>query len=204
MRMHRECCGTFSPPPRDSDRDMHHGTCVTHVPRCIPRSLTSGFIWSRWRRKRSRYSRRMRNPQFYLSGNRPLMRSQQYTLVILSSFWYRCITDVLVSVWMNRCILDHANYWMLTRSDEFVISYISIILMEPYASVWYVVTNHKCVRICECVRYICIHMTRCYGLCLGETLLGKGSFLGSISDLHVAGSLLWSGLDMLCDTYVNK
>ena len=32
--------GTFSPPPRDSDPDMHHGTCVTHVPRCMPWSLT--------------------------------------------------------------------------------------------------------------------------------------------------------------------
>ena len=24
--------GTFSPPPRVSDPDMRHGTCVTHVP----------------------------------------------------------------------------------------------------------------------------------------------------------------------------
>ena len=24
--------GTFSPPPRVSDPDMHHGTCVMHVP----------------------------------------------------------------------------------------------------------------------------------------------------------------------------
>ena len=43
--------GTFSPPPRVSDPDMHHGTCVTHVPWCMPGSLTSGFIWSRrWRK----------------------------------------------------------------------------------------------------------------------------------------------------------
>ena len=40
--------GTFSPPPRVSDPDMHHGTCVTHVPWCMPGSLTSGFLWSRW------------------------------------------------------------------------------------------------------------------------------------------------------------
>ena len=26
--------GTFSPPPRVSDSDMHHDTCVTHVPGC--------------------------------------------------------------------------------------------------------------------------------------------------------------------------
>ena len=39
--------GTFSPPPRISDPEMHHGTCVTHVPWCMPGSLTSGFIWRR-------------------------------------------------------------------------------------------------------------------------------------------------------------
>ena len=41
--------GTFSPPPRVSDPDMHLGTRVTHVPWCMPGSLTSGFIWRRWR-----------------------------------------------------------------------------------------------------------------------------------------------------------
>ena len=46
--------GTFSPPARASDPDMHHGTCVTHVPWCMPGSLTSGFLWSRWRGIRSR------------------------------------------------------------------------------------------------------------------------------------------------------
>ena len=40
--------GTFSPPPLVSDPDMHHGTCVTHVPWCMPGSVTSGFLWSRW------------------------------------------------------------------------------------------------------------------------------------------------------------
>ena len=41
--------GTFSPPPWVSDPDMHHGTCVMHVSWCMPGSLTSGFLWSRWR-----------------------------------------------------------------------------------------------------------------------------------------------------------
>ena len=54
--------GTSSPPPRLSDPDMHHGTCVTHVPWCMPRSLTSCFLLIRWRGKRSRHSRRIRNP----------------------------------------------------------------------------------------------------------------------------------------------
>ena len=39
-----EMPGTFSPPPRVSDPDMHHGTCVTHVPWCMTGSLTSGFL----------------------------------------------------------------------------------------------------------------------------------------------------------------
>ena len=55
--------GTFSPPPRFSDPDMHNGTCMTHVPWCMPGSLVSGFIWSWWRGKRSRYPRRMRKSQ---------------------------------------------------------------------------------------------------------------------------------------------
>ena len=41
--------GTFFPIPQVSDPNMDHGTCVTHVPWCIQGSLTSGFLWSRWR-----------------------------------------------------------------------------------------------------------------------------------------------------------
>ena len=64
--------GTFSPPLWVSDPDMHQGMCVTHVPWCMSGSLTSGLLWKRWRGKRSRHSRRMRNPQFYVSGKRPI------------------------------------------------------------------------------------------------------------------------------------
>ena len=38
--------GTFSLAPRFSNPDMHHGTCLTYVPWCIPGSLTIGFL--RW------------------------------------------------------------------------------------------------------------------------------------------------------------
>ena len=64
--------GTFPPPPRVSDPNMHHGTCMTYVPWCMPGSLTSGFICSRCRRKRSRHSRRMRNRQYCVSCKRPM------------------------------------------------------------------------------------------------------------------------------------
>ena len=66
--------GAFSPTPWMSDPDMHHGTCVTHVPWCMPGSLTNGFLWRRCRGKRSWHSRRMRNPQIYVSGKRPIPR----------------------------------------------------------------------------------------------------------------------------------
>ena len=64
--------GTFSPPPRVSDPNMHHRTCVPHVPWCMLGSLTSGLLWNRWREKRSRHSRGMHNPQVYESGKRPI------------------------------------------------------------------------------------------------------------------------------------
>ena len=64
--------GTFSPPPRLRDPDMHRGTCVTHVPWGMSGSLIIGFLWKWWRRKRSQYSRRMRNRLFCVSGKRPM------------------------------------------------------------------------------------------------------------------------------------
>ena len=65
--------GAFSPPLWVSDPDKHHGTFVTHVPWCMPGSLTSRFLWRRLRGKRSRYSLHMRNPPFYVSGKRPII-----------------------------------------------------------------------------------------------------------------------------------
>ena len=73
--------GKFSPPLRFSGPGMRHGTCVTHVPWCMPGSLTSGFLWSRWREKRSRHSRRMGNPQFCVSGKRPMISCPISTVV---------------------------------------------------------------------------------------------------------------------------
>ena len=82
--------GTFSPPPRASNPDMHHGTCVTHVPWCMPGSLTSSFFCSRWLGKRSRHSRRMRNPQFYVSGKRPMLMVMLVTICWLKRWWWWC------------------------------------------------------------------------------------------------------------------
>ena len=53
--------GTVSLPPRIREPDKH-----------VPWSLTSGFLWNRWRGNRSWHCRRMHNPQFYVSGKRPM------------------------------------------------------------------------------------------------------------------------------------
>ena len=53
--------------PLVSDPGMHHGTCVSHVSWCMSGSLTRGGG-----KKGSQHSGRMRNPQFYVSGKRPI------------------------------------------------------------------------------------------------------------------------------------
>ena len=76
---------------------MHHGTCVTcvtHVPWCMPRSLTSGFLWSQWRVKRSQHSRRMRNAQFYVTGKRPIVM----TVRLPTMGWVACVSAAVESM----------------------------------------------------------------------------------------------------------
>ena len=38
----------------------------------MPGPIISGFLWSRWRGKRSRHSRCISNPKFYVSGKKPI------------------------------------------------------------------------------------------------------------------------------------
>ena len=96
--------GTFSPPPRVSDPDMLHGTCVTHMSCCMPRSLISGFLWSRWRGKRSRHSRCTRNPHFYVSRKRPmaLIRRMSFYLPQLVSDFFSQLQQ-----WSSVSLMTH-------------------------------------------------------------------------------------------------
>ena len=92
--------GTFSPPPLVSDPVMHHDTCVTHMPWCMPGSLTSGFLWIRWWEK---HSRRMRNPQFYVSGKRPIVHCLWYHRC------YCCSIFMPREDWTNLIWLRNSN-----------------------------------------------------------------------------------------------
>ena len=109
---------TFSLPPRVSDPDMHHGTCVMHVTWCMPGSQTNCFLWSPWQVKRSRFSRRMHNPQFYVSGKRPMLCGLSRQVVIhdrenrhnfvntryMAKFIFLLLKDFLVSSDRFHCI----------------------------------------------------------------------------------------------------
>ena len=68
--------GKYSLPARVSDPNMYHG----------------GFFWSRWRGKLSRHSRRMRNPQFCVSGKRPIIRQ---VISMDSTIWWPRLSCVL-------------------------------------------------------------------------------------------------------------
>ena len=107
--------GTFSPPPRVIDPDMHHDTCVTHVPWCMPGSITSGYLWSRWREKRSWHFRRMRNPQPYVSAKRPMIAYTRVEILydqatmcpwlslLRQLAWYPYLSGFVLNVFWNTC-----------------------------------------------------------------------------------------------------
>ena len=60
--------------PASAGKQSRHAsrTCVTHVPWYTPGSLTSGFLWNRWRGKRSRLEKGSRkyltHPQIFSDG----------------------------------------------------------------------------------------------------------------------------------------
>ena len=103
--------GKFSPPPRFSDPDMHHGTCVTHVPWCMSGSLTSSFLWSRPRGKTF--------PAFPAHAQPAILRiwqeaharlSPYYTILVNVSGWY----IQLGKAW--HIILTNIFEWILYKT----------------------------------------------------------------------------------------
>ena len=99
-----------------ADPNMHHGTCVTHVPWCMSGSLTSGFLWSWWQGKRSRHSRRMRNPQFYVSCKRPIVEVEESAVTYIQ---FLCITSValMVKTKMHSIPVHDIQPWRLKTFD---------------------------------------------------------------------------------------
>ena len=106
--------GTFSPPQRVSDPDMPHGTCVTHEPWCMQWWLTRSFLWSRWREKRSRYSRR--NFSYLIRG--PWWSDPSVNLCIIRAPWcnsHWCIHNMKVEC-IDKAVRDlQNNFWDLMQ-----------------------------------------------------------------------------------------
>ena len=64
--------GTFSPPPTSKETASKRSRHAWWHVRCARAVMDVGIANLRWWGKRSRHSRRMRNPQFYVSGKRPM------------------------------------------------------------------------------------------------------------------------------------
>ena len=74
---------------------FHQHLETEQQPWCMSKSLTSGFLWSRWRGKCSRHSRRMHNRQFCVSGKRPIAEQLDFITITITisasnkSIWSR-------------------------------------------------------------------------------------------------------------------
>ena len=150
--------GTFSPTPRVSDTDMHHGLCVTHVPWC-----TNGYFCSLWRGNRSQHYRRMHSPQFYVSSKRPMaqprvnysreqdkpgkrgpgegIRNRRYpvcTFSLIKLWWWRVVKMVLEII---------CKHFMIQLSAILTLSHVQ-----------YIPRNMNTVLLCfVCCGYAIIH-----------------------------------------------
>ena len=123
--------GTFSQ-PRISDRDMHHGACVTHVPWCMPGSLTSGLLWNQWW-KRSRHSRRMRNPRCYVSVRDPCSLLTQLNRVwpaLIITPIIRCRIKSLIHFQISSHTL--LGVWLLIHTGVKVNPILTYRLLLPF------------------------------------------------------------------------
>ena len=154
--MRRECRERFPRHPRISDPDMHHGTCVTHVPGCMPGSLTSGFLWSRWRGKRSRHSWRMRNPQFYVSGKRPMTAHS----TVYGTNWERATMyrgnkkfgdSTRIDNWISLLFMNVSSYIKCFNTNAALVNVRSETI--PGRKIW---PRHKTLCLKKKV-YICNH-----------------------------------------------
>ena len=102
--------GTFSPSQQVSDPDMHHGTCVTHVPWCMPGSLNSSFLRN-WRGKGGGGTL----PAFPAHAQPAILRKGPKHNSFIPRFLRRC------SLW---CSTD--SCWQISFIHFFVSAYMSI------------------------------------------------------------------------------
>ena len=75
--------GTFHPPPTSKEIASYRPRRASRHVRDSRAVMGVGIDKPRWRGKRSQHSRRMRNPQFYVSGKRPITSQEMCTRLAL-------------------------------------------------------------------------------------------------------------------------
>ena len=100
--------GTFSLPPWDSDPDMHHDTCIRHLPWCIPGSLISGFLLNGWREN------------FPSIPGACATRNITYPVRCPCSIWIMILViDLVLSDIHDRSIVPESKIWFTQASNDF-------------------------------------------------------------------------------------
>ena len=132
--------GQLQRKPLVSDTGMQHGTWVTHVPWSMSRSQTRDG-----RGKRSRHSRRMRTPQFYASGKRPMKPVAEITwhisyLMICAAYGFHfLLNDNFMLHWW--IFINLRKFWGFFRCRCFqcihqqcLYSYVGLMPLIPLVS----------------------------------------------------------------------
>ena len=183
--------GTFSPPPWISDPDMHHDTCVRHVPWCMPESLTSGLLWSQWGGKRFRHSRRMRNPQFYVSCKRLVGGCPANDVLVTARKWAPLFWALSFKVKSYQHLSEYFSQKYLACGSENhkieqIHNHLLLIVAEcGRVDIW---NHHFCwTRICG----------RFYLPILGRKTCFGNSYRGFQKFPHIPSSPLYC-VDLLC------
>ena len=82
--------GSFSPPPTSKDTASWRSQHASRHVRYARAVMHVGIANPRWRGKRSRHSWRMHNPQFYVSGKRPMTVKQSVWQHFYFATWLMC------------------------------------------------------------------------------------------------------------------
>ena len=130
--------GTFSSPARVRDPDMHHGTCVTHLPWCMPGSLASSFLWSQGGGGDvPGIPGACTTRNFYVSGKRPMMNHwvyiklqwhSQYLKISWNSCWYYSNVETHLVYRHNEILVQ------IHRCSEWSISWLCTLICVSHRS----------------------------------------------------------------------
>ena len=102
----------WSPSPLANNPDIHQGTWATHVPWCIPGSVTSGFLWNRWREKVPSIPGACATLNFTY-----LIRVPWYgiTAINLTTEFIRCLWNTFAIAW-HGIWLYHGEHWLQIKT----------------------------------------------------------------------------------------